>query len=333
MQGMFHYFQSSVPGSVAPVNAAPPAASPVVNGTVSSAAVRTLTNAQKKAIRQVPAWNPEGSIKGRDFIQHYERVLRSEQATDLQILSNIGLHLQGMASTWLSTLEVEDNSALKDWMSFKELMRRTWDPRPAPSTSLATFMNCRIEPGESIQTHMIRFARCVMDLDGQMNPFQLKLHYLNLLRPATAESLRHSHATQLNDIGPMAWTYSQVAAVAAEYEERQGSGRLHSSARPVQTSAPVAFSSAVPAATTVAGLINEARKRKNAETTSSPSSASSFIRMPPLQLEPGMRDLSNVTCFNCGGKGHYATNCKQPRAEIVPERPVMDKRAKPEGGA
>jgi len=39
--------------------------------------------------------------------------------------------------------------------------------------------------------------------------------------------------------------------------------------------------------------------------------------------QPPKRDISTILCFKCGEYGHYATKCRNPRAAVVPGRPIQ----------
>lgn len=272
----------------------------------------TLSSAQEKALRQVKPWDPEGTIRARDFLEQYERVAHTKRVTDLQIVSNIAIHFVGLASSWYSDLERADDPALYSWAKLKELILQSWDPRPTISTALANISGCRILPNETVQQHRLRFGHCVSDLNGELSPVQLKQQYLDMLRPATAEAIRQSRARELEANGPDAWTYTQVSQAAHEYELRQqrlSVDRLLPSVRPALSSS------------TNSTLTNEMRKRRFIQ-LASPSSASFSIPAEEPNGKPRWAPPIGLTCFNCGQKGHYASDCHAPRAESVPARPL-----------
>jgi hypothetical protein len=298
---------------------------PATSAAASRRCKALLSSSQKKAARLVAAWDPSGRVKAREFLLSYERALDSEDCTEEQKLHNIGLHLQGAASNWYYGVTKAQDPALSTWARFKTLLRCTFDPPPSLSTAVATLFSCRIKPAETVRTHLLRYTDCAMDLDGHYTPFQLRSIYLDAIRPATAEALRQSYASELND-ATGTWTYAQVAAAALEYEERQDRLRAQQN---VWTAGGVTQQTETESRKRRLGQLGLSTAATSPSTMTSTSSPSSQSPVPPLETQPGRPNpavqrggFAYITCWQCGNKGHYAQNCVLPRAEFVPGRPT-----------
>jgi hypothetical protein len=152
--------------------------------------VHPSVDTMRKALRQVKPWQKGVTQDGvviecRDFLLVFQNALETEGATESQMLQMIRGHLIGDAARWFQLLKDDQDPCLQSWAEFKRAALLMFGNVPAINEAWDAVQSCNLLPGETIETHLTRFNKKVLDLDNRMGVWMCYDVYIRKMRPET----------------------------------------------------------------------------------------------------------------------------------------------------
>jgi hypothetical protein len=300
-----------------------------------------------KALAKVKPWQKgviqDGlEISCRAFVVQFERALDSVDAERRDYLRLIPLWLTGEAALWYDNLKESNSSCLQTWQGFKTALLQTYGDRLNPGDAWRHLQACTMTKGESLEAHADRFRRRMVDLRNLIPAWVCLEEYIRKMRPSTQVYLLQRFGVEISKAeGMKDVTLDIICREAISFESRFASAFAGSSnpivpptlewvsppAQPASSSTSTASVSSQPAANqrgSSQGSHNRHWTKDNKKRPRDVSQSHDDVKEEKEEKKDGEKDRSNVTCWNCGQRGHYKNRCPLPPTQVKQETKSRD---------
>jgi len=310
------------------------------------------THTMLKALAKVKPWQKgviqDGlEISCRAFVVQFERALDSVNAERPDYLRLIPLWLTGEAALWYDNLKESNSSCLQTWQELKTALLQTYGDRLNPGDAWRHLQACSITKGESLEAHADRFRRRMVDLRNLIPAWVCFEEYIRKMRPSTQVYLLQRFGVEISKAeGMKGVTLDIICREAISFESRFAAAFAGSS-NPI---APATLewvnppTQSTPSSSSSAPAQSPANDRGLSQASNNPSQASNNRqwnnKKRPRDVQRSHddnkgekeekkgdekpKDRSQVTCWNCGQRGHYRNQCALSPTQVKQENKSRD---------